>query len=442
MDWKEKMSHAMHSTRHLKLDIITTILPSFFLTFLLTTLWSHINLNFLIEYFLLVLPLILNLTIFSGNKQEFLFMIILTCLTFTIFTLNCKQESLRQTKRPQFKRVSFITNFRATTILLTGISILAVDFDIYPPYFRKTVSYGFSLMDLGVGLFVYTNGIVAPEIGSKKSIFKIVKSALPLFILGILRLISTRTVNYKVPHSEYGVHWNFFITLFVVKVMASLIMNCIGSKYVLVNAISLLFSHEILLQMGLAHYVMMETPRDNFFDANKEGLVSSLGYVGLYFLSVYVGKELHLKADRNLQEKWKLFKKLVVFAALLFFSTVYLEKSFGISRRLANTGYCIWTMFIGVFMTGLFCFGEIIQQYLFENKGYFKFTTVPIVLEAINYNGLVFFLTSNVLTGLINLTIDTKATDEITSLLIINIYMFICCYINVLLYNNVIRIRL
>lgn len=442
MDWKAKMAHEMHSTRHLKLDIIATILPSFFLTFLLTTLWSHVNLNFFIEYMLLVLPMVLNVTLFADNKQEFLFMVIITCISFTIFTMNSKPESLRQTKKHKVKQVSFVTNVRATTNLLTGISILAVDFDIYPPYFKKTVSYGFSLMDLGVGLFIYTNGIVASEIGSKKSFFKIIKSASPVLVLGILRLILTRSVNYNVPHNEYGVHWNFFITLFVVKLMASLIMNCIGNRYVLVNAISLLFSHEILLQMGLARYVLTETSRDNLLDANKEGLASSLGYVGLYFLSVYIGKELHLKAERNLQEKWKLFKRLLVFSALLFFSTVYSEKSFGISRKLANTGYCIWIMFVGVFMTCLFCLGEIIQQYLFENKGYFKFTTVPLIFDAINFNGLVFFLTCNVLTGLINLSIDTKTLDNVTSLLIISGYMFICCYINVTLYKNVIQLKL
>ncbi|KAJ8893029.1 hypothetical protein PR048_005610 [Dryococelus australis] len=42
-------------------------------------------------------------------------------------------------------------------------TIILIDFTIFPRRFAKTQSFGFSLMDVGVGGFIFTNAIVAPE---------------------------------------------------------------------------------------------------------------------------------------------------------------------------------------------------------------------------------------------------------------------------------------
>jgi hypothetical protein len=39
-----------------------------------------------------------------------------------------------------------------------------------------------------------------------------------LFGLGLFRLFLLKTTNYKYSIPEYGVHWNFFFTIFFVKV--------------------------------------------------------------------------------------------------------------------------------------------------------------------------------------------------------------------------------
>ena len=47
-----------------------------------------------------------------------------------------------------------VNSFRTTVVIITSVAIFAVDFFIFPHVHAKTVLYGISLMDLGVGLFV------------------------------------------------------------------------------------------------------------------------------------------------------------------------------------------------------------------------------------------------------------------------------------------------
>ena len=55
----------------------------------------------------------------------------------------------------------FVGNFRAFLMILTCISILAVDFPVYPRRFGKTENFGTGLMDMGVGGFIFGGGIVS-----------------------------------------------------------------------------------------------------------------------------------------------------------------------------------------------------------------------------------------------------------------------------------------
>ena len=85
------------------------------------------------------------------------------------------------------------------------------------------------LVSSGVGLFVCLHGVVAREVRGQavtrvtirqyfSGVLLIIRSVIPLVVLGCARLMATRGVEYQEHVSEYGVHWNFFFTLAVVKV--------------------------------------------------------------------------------------------------------------------------------------------------------------------------------------------------------------------------------
>eukprot|EP00752_Nemacystus_decipiens_P016520 g14766.t2 len=80
----------------------------------------------------------------------------------------------RLQKRPYFKdssgepvhrgtgqewMIDSVTNFRASVMLMTCITILAVDFQVFPRRFAKTEVFGTGLMDLGVGATIFASSL-------------------------------------------------------------------------------------------------------------------------------------------------------------------------------------------------------------------------------------------------------------------------------------------
>nr|XP_023023513.1 uncharacterized protein At4g17910-like isoform X2 [Leptinotarsa decemlineata]XP_023023520.1 uncharacterized protein At4g17910-like isoform X2 [Leptinotarsa decemlineata] len=420
-------------------ETLLVIVPSFLYTCISVLLESSISTTkksrFVLEFFVLILPLVLGMTLWAEYTK--LILVSLVGIVVSLLVLNYGKFSVTSSKTNDLQTF-FITNARSTINTLSIIAILAVDFKIFPRHFGKTVTFGYSLMDTGVGLYVYSNGIVSPEaLNKSNSISKSLKSSLPLFVVGSARFILTKLLSYHVPVTEYGVHWNFFITLGVTKIFTSFFLNIFSVKYIYINAFLLVFAHQVLLTSGLEKFVFEnDNDRETFVKANKEGIVSNIGYVALYLFSVYFGYFLNSKGRKQTSYRlgFNIFKG--AFACLLF--SLVLQQLFGISRRLANASYCFWILFLGIFMTGLFYALQIIQQSIFGRKGVYT----PYIFEAINYNGLVFFLVGNILTGFINMSMYTTDRSDYVALLIISLYIFVNCGFVSVLYWKTLKLKL
>ncbi|CAF3626363.1 unnamed protein product [Rotaria socialis] len=111
---------------------------------------------------------------------------------------------------------------------------------------------------------------------------------------------------------------------------------------------------------------------------------------------------------------------LQLFLEMVFLCVISLNSS----RKLCNLSYVSSTA--GLACVSLACFGII--QWLLLRHGY---STESILLKTMNQKGLDAFLIGNVLTGIINLNINTIDTSDIIALLIIFIYLFLvtlCAY--------------
>ena len=183
----------------------------------------------------MMLPIILPCTLLSEYSVLLLLLEITIIVMFVISSTNLHMKPwghIQSLCSP--RKFVFISTFRCWVILYTVVAILAVDFHIFPRRFAKTETYGTSLMDTGVGLFMICHGLVCVEarLPSKhstlpsftdyvNSIFRCLKKLWPFILLGTVRLLSVTVTGYQNHVSEYGVHWNFFFTIAAVRVSRS-----------------------------------------------------------------------------------------------------------------------------------------------------------------------------------------------------------------------------
>jgi hypothetical protein len=210
--------------------------------------------------------------------------------------------------------------------------------------------------------------------------------------------------------------------------------------------------HELILCSGIQEWVLSNVARQDFLTANREGITSLLGYVGLYFAGVCLGQGLRDYKSSVLGNLY-LMGKLILSSVLLWFVMSLCKNWFGVSRRLANIGYVVWILTLSITMLVIlmsielltWTLNKVVKSSMQNEAGrYFHFTIsyVPVTLEAINYNGLLFFLLSNLLTGLINICVQTLTVGVLQSLFIICGYIFVLCNVIVLLYSKNIKVKM
>lgn len=126
---------------------------------------------------------------------------------------------------------------------------------------------------------------------------------------------------------------------------------------------------------------------------------------------------------------WSLIASTLVWVAFYVFATSYkYGLGLSVSRRLANLPYVLWVAAFNSAQITVYCFIETVTfpaVYLAadataEKKESKKATSR--VTKAFNRNGLVIFLLANLLTGLVNLTLDTLTIEPLGAMVVLVVY--------------------
>ena len=218
------------------------------------------------------------------------------------------EEEARRAAALSARQKYHVAVFRATMMLTTCVCILAVDFHVFPRRFAKVETYGTGVMDIGVGAFVFANGLVSCTASSTAAVAgtaaerrcgvlnAALRSAGPLLVLGGGRLVSIKASGYPEHVTEYGVHWNFFLTLAAVALCTAAAAP--PAALAAATAAALLCAHNFCLSVwpGWESWVVSEQ-RDysSLLDMNKEGIVSLPSYWAIYLVGQVAGRALLLE---------------------------------------------------------------------------------------------------------------------------------------------------
>ncbi|MCJ1479612.1 Glucosaminyl phosphatidylinositol (GlcN-PI) nositol acylation protein [Lambiella insularis] len=346
----------------------------------------------------------------------------------------------------------FITAYRGSMMIVTCLAILAVDFRVFPRRFAKVENWGTSLMDIGVGSFVFSAGVVTSKsilrdrlTGRSSSIrsrlYTSVRHSAPLLVLGLVRLYSVKGLDYAEHVTEYGVHWNFFFTLALLPPFVAVsqsLSSMIPSHAIL--ALLWASAYEVLLDLTPLKAYVLTAQRTGLFSKNREGIFSFFGYLAIFLggqaTGLYVlprrsspnGSPSNATAERK-RLLVRLASWSLIWMSLLAFTLSYnYGLALRISRRLANLPYVLWVCAFNCSQLLAFC---LVETFVFPNvhkamdsaseQREVQLATSR-VLQSYNRNGLFIFLIANLMTGLINLTLKTIEVGTVMTMTILSGY--------------------
>lgn len=453
--------------------------------------------SFLIDYLFCLIPLVLVCTVFSEWKiwcQMLLMTAILLLHKKTVSVLRKLQFPLAYFNATsigvvQEEMVSFdsieeeilrlsIKSCRLWLYMLTAVGILGVDFKIFPRENAKTENFGISAMDLGVGFYIVCHSmkiIRNSDINTSvpdtfwtelaklpNDFYKTLKSSSFLVVIGLARLWSVKATNYIEHVTEYGVHWNFLFTIVLVKLLACPLQTLIRQsafKSFLIGLMMAFYYQFFLTQKNYTAYLLSNSKRETFLDANKEGIFSCCGYLSIYLISqgifLRLSEILRKKQKKSMKPQYSGIIECIcnLVVLLLFFFAILIWSSWEVqntSRRLCNLSFICYTLFscivlltfymITILQTAKFftisaveesedkpsedksveLSKKSIKEMLIKLRLIFSFA---VVIDS-KYTGLLLFLVSNLLTGAVNLSINTLNTPDMTALAIMFVYSF------------------
>lgn len=398
-------------------------------------------------------------------------------------------------------RLPFLSVYRGQMMIITCLAILAVDFPIFPRRFAKAETWGTSLMDMGVGSFVFSMGLVfarstllsnfnqqsdvVSHTDKETSIYlspsffrRILNSFRQVFsvlALGILRLLFVKKLDYQEHVTEYGIHWNFFMTLGFLPPIVTLLetisppTNCkkgFSIPTLFLAIIIAIFYEYSLDRLGLTAYIVT-APRVDIVSQNKEGICSFVGYLAIFLLGKATGyytlpsvtsfrtllypqtrsdylntQKISASPDkRNTGRKRRIIILLAqsgLFHILFFITRKYFRLQ--VSRRFANLPYVLW---IGSYNTLNLALCALVELLAFETPNKYSYQTmVPDSVDSVNASGLFIFLLANISTGLINMSVNTIDSSPSKAIAILSAYALFLYTVGTFLKRNEIVIRL
>ncbi|KAL0946007.1 hypothetical protein HGRIS_012283 [Hohenbuehelia grisea] len=476
-----------------------------------TRLPSSKPIQFPIAFLILVIPFLLSATVLA-NSPIILSVVLLVPTGFLILAPSrdasaALPASAEPSSRPEhspttpipsntrhkIEPLPALTTYRAHMMLFTILCILAVDFPVFPRVLAKCETFGVSLMDIGVGAFVFSQGTVSaiPLIQDpsyldepiSRKLPEVVRKILPVLFLGLVRVVLVKGTEYPEHVSEYGVHWNFFLTLGLLPVIQIMLHPFIAKVPLSLLGFGVAVAHQGSLFFGLEDFVI-NAPRLNLVSANKEGIVSLGGYLAIHLLGLSTGtlilppspswfrrrqEELSKRSRRrsdpgqkpalsrqpvvqrqNDKTATELFSYAVVWWVLLGILRFY-GVGTDVSRRMANLPYVLWvaaynvSFILGYLLLDLYFFPTPLSVSIYSPTSKLKVSVEspafpiasssqvhlvgnpPPLFEAINKNSLVIFLVANVVTGLVNLSMQTMYTSDFWAMVVLTVYSFTIC---------------
>ncbi|KAK8445815.1 hypothetical protein SEVIR_9G389400v4 [Setaria viridis] len=376
--------------------------------------WMQYFCTLVVDYLTVVLPVLLVFTVLDEWAYMCSISLVILIAVYIMFKRSQSHLKAGLSQLPSLR--ADISSYRVSVVLVTCLCILAVDFKIFPRRYAKAETYGSGIMDLGVGSFVVANALVSRQARNITTMTAL-SSISPLVFLGFARILSTSGVDYQVHVGEYGVHWNFFFTLAAVSILTSIVR--IHPKHCGLVGLLILAGYQIWLSSGLNEYLISDKRSADLISQNKEGIYSILGYWGMFLIGVSLGYYLFVDTslkgkNRNTQvvKVWVLAASFWILAIIL---DSYIER---VSRRMCNFAYV------------MLVFGQNFQVLsILTLAGFISYEKNLVLEDAFNQNMLGSFLLANILTGLVNLSVDTLSASSLTAFMILSVYTFTLCMV-------------
>ncbi|PFH37066.1 putative GPI-anchored wall transfer protein GWT1 [Besnoitia besnoiti] len=441
-------------------------------------------------------------------------------------------------------RVLALEEYRGILMIATCIAIFGVDFFIFPRSLAKTSTYGVSLMDLGVGCFVFGGGLVSPQarvhvslrrrrgspspplhsasprgaeadcklrsgaerrdegeprelmckdaetreiekeraatppdtalhaescerdgrprdetasreknksfkaLGSEEKASRgylgkagrAVRRSGLLAIVGVGRFAILSFLNYYTPVTEYGKHWNFYVTLMVLYLAAELLLSDLPVNPVLCAplGIGLAAVYQLLLTATDAETWVLSASRDNLFTANREGILGCIGFFALYMLGAGVGTlvfdatsssapsatdakepvegERSTPSNASSSSRFLLIAVILLGAVCCYLAALVLAFYFNLlpMRRLINLPWILLVAALNLYgIGGLFLSDAVIGR---------ASSRASYLLSGISQNQILIFLVANVLCGLGGLSLKTLLVSPLVAFSLLALY--------------------